>query len=243
MFEQSLVNAQVGSRKPWTVAASLTLQIGFVAAILILPLLHPGTITPRFDFHTPLQLTKLTPPPLPPETRPAQRASRVPFGVFINPLVPSRRIPSSIDTTPDAAPELVTSPVASSAASALTDYAATRPVEPPKPVPPPVVQRESPAVPDAPIRVSSGIVAAMLIFGPKPLYPPIARTARIQGTVRLEAVIGRDGTIQNLRVAAGPPLLIAAAMKAVQQWRYKPTLLNGVPVEVITGIDVTFTLN
>jgi protein TonB len=75
-----------------------------------------------------------------------------------------------------------------------------------------------------------------------PDYPPLARMARIQGTVRLEAVISTDGRIQNLRVLAGHPLLVNAALEAVARWRYQPTLLNGEPVEVVTEIDVNFTL-
>jgi protein TonB len=65
----------------------------------------------------------------------------------------------------------------------------------------------------------------------------------VQGTVKFQATISKDGTIQNLQLLGGPPLLVQAAMQAVQQWQYKPTLLNGDPVEVITTIDVNFTLS
>jgi len=75
------------------------------------------------------------------------------------------------------------------------------------------------------------------------VYPPLAKAARVQGTVKFEAVIGKDGSIQNLHMISGPPLLVQAAMQAVQQWKYRPTLLNGEPVEVITTIDVNFTLS
>jgi protein TonB len=75
-----------------------------------------------------------------------------------------------------------------------------------------------------------------------PVYPPLARQARIQGTVRFTAVIGKDGTIQNLKLVSGHPLLVPAAGEAVKQWVYKPTLLAGEPVEVLTEIDVNFTL-
>jgi protein TonB len=71
----------------------------------------------------------------------------------------------------------------------------------------------------------------------------LAKQARIQGVVRFTAIIGRDGTIQNLTLVSGHPLLVSAAQEAVKQWRYKPTLLNGEPVEVVTQIDVNFTLN
>jgi protein TonB len=92
------------------------------------------------------------------------------------------------------------------------------------------------------IRVGGQVEQAKLIFQPKPEYPPLAKMARIQGTVRLEAVISRDGTIQDLKVLSGHPLLVKSALEAVQRWRYQPTLLNGEPVEVITEVDVNFTL-
>jgi len=93
------------------------------------------------------------------------------------------------------------------------------------------------------IRVGGQVEAARLIFQPKPEYPPLAKMARIQGTVRLEAVISKDGAIQDLKVLQGHPLLVKSALEAVQRWRYQPTLLNGEPVEVITEIDVNFTLS
>jgi len=76
-----------------------------------------------------------------------------------------------------------------------------------------------------------------------PAYPPLAKAARISGVVRLIGIIARDGTIRNLQLVSGHPLLTRAAMEAVQQWVYKPTLLNGEPVEVIAPIDVNFTLS
>ena len=75
------------------------------------------------------------------------------------------------------------------------------------------------------------------------MYPQIAKVARIQGMVRVEGVISRDGMIQKLRVISGHPLLVQAALDAVKQWRYSPTLLNGEAVEVQTTIDVNFTLS
>ncbi len=92
------------------------------------------------------------------------------------------------------------------------------------------------------IRVSSGVQEAKLVHRAQPVYPSIAKQARIQGTVRLEAVIAKDGTIKNLKVIEGHPLLTQAAVQAVQQWRYEPTLLNNQPVEVQTYIDVHFKL-
>jgi protein TonB len=111
---------------------------------------------------------------------------------------------------------------------------------PPPPPPPP---KPKPVVNDKPIRVGGNVTAANLLRQVRPVYPPLAKAARVQGTVKFEAVIAKDGTIQNLHLVSGPPLLVQAALQAVQQWQYKPTLLNNEPVEVITTIDVNFTLS
>jgi protein TonB len=94
-----------------------------------------------------------------------------------------------------------------------------------------------------PLAVSKGVQEAKLIRQVTPAYPSLARNARVSGTVRLTAIIGRDGTIQHLQLISGHPLLTAAAIDAVKQWVYRPTLLNNEAVEVITQIDVNFTLS
>jgi len=106
------------------------------------------------------------------------------------------------------------------------------------PVPPPPPQEK---VPER-VRVGGQVQPPQLVNKTNPAYPPLARQARIQGTVKLEGVIGKDGTVQELKVVSGHPLLIQAALDAVRNWRYRPTMLNGQPVEVITTIDVNFTL-
>ena len=87
------------------------------------------------------------------------------------------------------------------------------------------------------------VEAARLIHEVQPEYPLLARDARIGGTVRLKAIISRDGKVEDLSLVSGQPLLVAAAMDAVKQWVYKPTYLNGVPVEVVTEVDVHFQLS
>ena len=99
----------------------------------------------------------------------------------------------------------------------------------------------SPAAPNA-VQVGAAIQEANLIKRVMPAYPPLAREARIQGHVAMNAVIGKDGTVQNLTLSSGHPMLAPAAMEAVKQWVYKPTLMNGQPVDVATQIDVNFTL-
>jgi protein TonB len=82
-----------------------------------------------------------------------------------------------------------------------------------------------------------------LIYRAQPIYPPLARAARIQGTVLLRAIISRTGTIENLQMISGHPMLVGAAMDAVRQWRYRPYILNGDPVEVETQVTVKFSLS
>ncbi|MDE3179150.1 MAG: energy transducer TonB [Acidobacteriota bacterium] len=107
------------------------------------------------------------------------------------------------------------------------------------PPPPPPPKAKVPAR----IVVGGQVEAARAIYQPTPVYPPLAKMARVQGQVRLSAVIAKDGTIQDLKVISGHPLLIQAALSAVREWRYEPYLLDGVPVVVDTEIDVNFTLS
>lgn len=82
-----------------------------------------------------------------------------------------------------------------------------------------------------------------LVYRVQPIYPPIARQARIQGTVELRAIVSKAGTIENLAVVSGHPMLVKSAAEAVRQWRYRPYLLNGDPIEVETDITVNFVLS
>jgi protein TonB len=92
------------------------------------------------------------------------------------------------------------------------------------------------------IRPGGNVIPPRLIYQPKPEYPQLARVARIEGAVEFEAVISKDGTIEELKVLRGHPFLVKAALEAVRQWRYQPTLLNGEPIEVVTEITVNFKL-
>ena len=92
------------------------------------------------------------------------------------------------------------------------------------------------------VRVSQGVTQGMLIRKVQPTYPPLARQARIQGTVVLQARSARMGRFENLRLISGHPMLAPAAIEAVKQWKYKPYILNGEPVEVETQVTVNFTL-
>jgi len=105
-------------------------------------------------------------------------------------------------------------------------------VQPP-PAPAPVAR---------PPRVSA-MMQGYLVHRVEPMYPPLAKAARIQGPVRLQAIISKQGTIENLQVLIGHPMLVTAAVQAVRQWRYRPYVLNGEPVEVETEITVNFVLS
>jgi protein TonB len=105
--------------------------------------------------------------------------------------------------------------------------------EAPPPPPPP---------PQAPVRVGGNIKPPTKVRNVNPVYPPIAQSARVQGVVIIEATIGPDGRVKDAKVLRSIPLLDAAALDAVKQWVYTPTLLNGVPVPVIMTVTVNFTL-
>lgn len=99
------------------------------------------------------------------------------------------------------------------------------------------------ANPPTRIRVGGNVQQAKLISQVRPVYPQEAKAQHIQGVVRLQATLGKDGKVENLEVLEGDPILAAAALEAVRQWQYQTTLLNGDPVEVITQVDVNFTLS
>jgi periplasmic protein TonB len=107
---------------------------------------------------------------------------------------------------------------------------------PPRPADP------KPAVAPKPISVSTGAQEAMLIRRVEPVYPTLARQVHVSGTVELRAIIAKDGSVINLEVISGHPMLVRAAVDAVRQWRYRPTMLNNQPVEVQTFVTVKFVL-
>jgi protein TonB len=113
----------------------------------------------------------------------------------------------------------------------------------PTAAPPPKKVEKAPPPRPSIIPVGGRVQNAKLVRNPQPVYPQIAKSARISGTVELSAIIGEDGHIQELKVVSGHPLLRQAALDAVKQWVYQPTMLNEQPVKVSTTIDVIFTLS
>jgi protein TonB len=245
MFEQSLLLDHAAAKKTGALAASLTVQTLAVGVIIAIPLMftdHLPYLPKSISISLPYQAP---PPPTPPErpatTSTASRANSGPAKVF--------RAPTRIaDLSQLPSVEMVEAPLAYAPAY-LGVPEGTGPVptigqifrDAVIPSNPPVI--DHPKAPTKPTVVGGDVQAAMLLKKVVPVYPPLARQARVSGTVRLIGVIAKDGTIQQLQVASGHPLLVKAALDAVRQWIYRPTLLNGQAVEVIAPIDVNFTLS
>lgn len=244
MFDQTFVDTHAHTRKPWTFSASIALQTGVIAVVLIVPLLHPEILRPKIEAPIWVALRPVTqPPPNIAKTEPVKRPSTP--RAFVAPVKVPDRVANIVDTGAIDQPDsiAVIGAVSGMATSGIVPGLNVRPVPE---TPPPAVAKaapDKPAAPKGPITVSTGVQGAKLIFGPKPAYPVIAKASRTQGTVRLQATIATDGTIRNLRVISGPALLQKSAVDVVSQWRYQATLLSGAPVEVLTEIDVNFTLN
>jgi protein TonB len=243
MFEQTFVQTQAATRRPWTVAVSLSLQAVVVGVILLIPLLHPEVmrIPPVPQVHSISTWTNLAPRPVPVTASArvsAPSTIRVPRLYY--PTVPQQ--PSNV-TRPIEVPATdgfgaFSDPVALGSRATLPATVSLPAAPPVKPPAPAATKR-----PEGPVPVGGDVAAAKLMYAPRPAYPELARRTHSQGTVHLEAIIAADGKIRNLRVLSGPPLLVHAALEAVQQWKYQPTLLNGKPVEVVTEIEVNFTLS
>jgi protein TonB len=246
MFDE-LLESSVKRKKTnqgWTVILSAAIQIFILVILILIPLIYTEAL-PKAAFAT---LLVAPPPPPPPPPPPA--ATPV---VRVQPV--KRLMNAGVLRAPTAIPKQVTMIKEEALPPEVSSVGVTGGV--PGGVPGGqaggvlggilggVVGGAPPPPKEAPKRIVVGgnVQQARLIARPQPVYPPLARQARIQGTVRLQAIIAKDGTIQSLDVVSGHPLLIQSAQDAVRQWRYQPTLLNGQPVEVSTTIDVIFTLS
>jgi len=244
MFDEMVVSSPnpKGTNKWWTVIVSSVFQVVFLAILILIPLIYTEALPKT------MMATMLTAPPPPPPPPPPPAVAQV---VHIKPqahlmdagkLVQPKVIPRETkiikeDAEPDMAVGMtggVPGGVAGgSMGGVLGGVIGGMGGAPPPPKP----------KLNGPLRVGGNVQAARIINRVQPVYPPLARQTRISGTVRLHAIIGKDGTIQSLEVMNGHPLLQQAALDAVRQWRYQPTLLNGDPVDVDTTIDVIFSLN
>jgi protein TonB len=234
MFEQSILLPSAPRKKAEALAVSLGMQILAIGALLLIPLLY----TDRLPF-APLQLPTFLPPPPPPRELPKPDPPLHTQTVLRtwHHLVAPTTIPPLIRVIDDLDTDLAQARIDSGSIISPVPSMISIQVIPPPPAP----QVAEPA-PSRPITVASAIQSAKLIRKLVPVYPRIAIAARISGTVRLIGTVATDGTVQQIQVVSGPPLLVQAAVEAVRQWLYRPTLLNNKPVDVIAPIDVIFTL-
>ncbi len=225
--------------------------------MLVLPAVFVAQL-PKLELSTELIAPPLPPPPPAPPAA-ATRAPAHPAVVkpvlrtFVVPqLVAPRIVPQQVAMDTDAPPALPDLTAANGGVvggiaggipggvlgGSLGGSIGAPPAPKVAPPPAPAAVAQTPSQ----IKVGGDVQAARLVHEVAPSYPPIARQARISGTVTLSATIAPDGTVKNLRVMSGNPLLVESAVSAVKQWTYKPTFLNGKPVQVLTEVDVKFTL-
>ncbi len=247
MFEQSLIQSRATTRNAWTVVISFFGQTILLAVLILIPMIYFEQL-PASQLTSFIMAPPPPPPPPPPPAAPVQVVKVIPRQFDAGRLMAPKTIPKEIamikeDELPPPVSAGVTGGIpggvpGGSIGGVIGGIIGSVAVAPP----PPPVKVEVKQAPPQRIRVGGNVQQARLIKQPKPLYPPLARQARIQGTVRFTAIIGKDGTIQNLQLISGHPLLVQSAQDAVRQWVYQPTLLNGESVEVVTQIDVNFTL-
>jgi len=255
MFETAAIPYGSAGKRLWTACLGMTGQTALVGLAILIPMLHPSVL-PR-----PQALMTWLEAPLPPPPPPAQdgpvvgRAKPRPTQIVNAGLTLPTRIPARVVMIEDPPAEItgsgsgpgVPGGMGIAAPGTMLDrlIASVAAVPVARPVERVIETAPAPApVPAAPIRIRVSVVEpGLLVHRVEPVYPDLARRARISGEVKLEGVIGTDGRIRELKVLVGNPLLTRAALDAVSQWLYRPTTLNGDPVEVIAPITVTFRLN
>jgi protein TonB len=243
MFEDSLIESggKLKTKRGWTSIVSFLLQFMIIGVMVLIPLIFtealPKTVTLGF-----LVAPPPPPPPPPPAAAPVKVVKVIQTDIVNGQLRTPTKIPQKVQMIKE---EEAPPPVMASAGvvggvpggvpggsmgGVIGSVLSSTPVAVPKIATP---QR---------VRVSAGVTQGLLVKRVQPAYPPLARQARIQGTVVLQAQISKAGDIENLQLISGHPMLAPAAIEAVKQWKYRPYLLNGEPVEVETQVQVNFTL-
>ena len=243
MFDDLVISSPNPKKtnKPWTVTLSVLVQTGIVIIMILIPLIYTEAL-PKQLLTTFLVAPAPPPPPPPPAAavkivKPVARI--IQQGKMMSPTVIPKKVNiiKEEEMPPDVGavgvvggvPGGVPGGSAGGVLGGIIGGVGSNLPPPPKSAP-------------ARVRVGGNVQAASLVRQVMPLYPAIAKTAHVSGTVMLHAIISKDGTVESLEYISGPQLLMKSAMDAVRQWRYKPTMLNGEPVEVDTTISVVFTL-
>jgi protein TonB len=241
MFEDSLIESggRLKTKRGRTTTVAFILEAMVVMVMILVPLIFTEAL-PRTQLMT-LLVAPPPPPPPPPPPAPAVRAPKVIQTDIVNGEL---RTPTAIPKRVQMIKEDEAPPPVMSAAGVVGGIPGTGQMGG---VIGGIVNTANLSVPKmaAPvrIRVSQGVSQGLLIRKVQPVYPALARQARIQGVVVLQAQISKEGNIENLTLVSGHPMLAPAAFDAVKQWKYRPYLLNGEPVEVETQVQVNFTLS
>ena len=232
------------TNKVWTIALSTFVQVLLLGVLILIPLIYTEALPKTMLTTLLVAPPPPPPPPPPPAATPVKVVKPVVRLIQAGKLMAPRAIPKEVnifkeqEMPPDVSfvgvqggvPGGVPGGQAGGVLGGILGGVGSNVPPPPKEA----LKR---------IRVGGQVQTAKLINKVQPIYPALAKQARIQGTVRLQAVIAKDGSVVELQVLSGHPLLQQAALDAVRQWRYQPTLLNLEPVEVVTTIDVIFTLS
>lgn len=241
MFEDSLIESgnKLKTKRGRTSTLAFVFQAIIIGVMVLIPLLFTEAL-PKTQLMTFL-VAPPPPPPPPPPAEPVHVVKKVETDIINNQLRTPTKIPKKVEMIKEeeAPPPQMAGVVGGvpggvpggSLNGVMGGIISSTPVAVPKVA----VQR---------VRVSQGVTQGMVIRRVQPQYPQMAKIARVQGAVVLAAVIGKDGAIQNLHViSSASPLLNQSAIDAVKQWRYKPYILNGEPVEVDTTVTVNFSLS
>jgi protein TonB len=244
MFEDSLLESggRLKTQRGRTTAFAVFLEIVAIGVMVLIPLIFTEALPKQMTMSF-LVAPPPPPPPPPPAAAPVKIVKQIQTDIVNGALRTPTKIPQKIQMIKEEEappPAMASSGVVGGVPGGIPGgqmggviggIISSTPVAVPKVAAP---QR---------VRVSAGVTSGLKVKDVKPVYPPLARQARIQGTVVLHAVISKDGSIEGLTLVSGHPMLAPAAIDAVKQWRYKPYLLNGEPVEVDTEVMVNFTLS
>lgn len=242
MFEDSLIESgnKLKTKRLGTTVLSFLLQVGLIGILILIPLIYTDAL-PKGNLMTFL-VAPPPPPPPPPPPAAAVKVVKIQSEVINGQLRTPTKIPNKVQMIKEeeAPPDLGAGGVPGGVPGGIPGGSTGG-------VMGGILSSANAAVPKVAtpqrVRVSSGVSTGLLIKKVTPNYPQLAKQARIQGSVVLQAEISKEGTIQNLQLISGHPMLAPAAIEAVKQWRYKPYLLNGEPVAVETQVVVNFSLS
>ncbi len=235
MFEDSLIESggKLKDKRAITTTISFIFQLCLIAFLVLVPLLYTEAL-PKAQLMTFL----VAPPPPAPPAAAVKVVHVVQTNLDEGRLRTPTKIPTKIEMIAEEAPAI---------SGVVGDVPGGIPGGTPNGVMRSIISSTLPAVPKVAkptrVRVSQGVTQGLLLRKVNPTYPALARAARVQGSVLLQAEISKTGDIENLHLISGHPMLAPAAIEAVKQWKYKPYVLNGEPVDVETQITVNFTLS